>query len=674
MNETTLKGILDNEIDNAIGYLETETTESRRKAIQYYNGEEYGNEVEGRSRIVTREVAEAVDGAMPALMRVFTASDEMVVFEPKGPEDVDAAEQATEYCNWVFMRDNPGVSILHTWIKDALLQKNGIIKIYWNDETEVNTETYENLSEDELALLMADGQYEIVSQDETQIGEIPAVPTPEEIAQFQATGVQPVPRMEPVFAYTVKVKKTDKKGRVKVENVPPEEFIVSKKTIELRDSPFCAHRRLVTRSELVAMGFDKKEIDQLPTYEDLTYTPERTARYSQGEQPDDPSLDPAMQEIEVFEAYIRVDYDEDGIAELRRVIYAGQNVLENEEIDYLPFAAICPIPLPHKFFGQSLADRTMDLQMIKSTITRQMLDNMYLTNNARVVAVDGQVNLDDLLTVTPGGVVRVKNPAAVQQLTVQAIAGQSFPMLEYLDNIQAKRTGVNEASQGLDPNILQNTTAAAIAAMQNAAGSKMELIARIFAETGVKDLFRCVLHLLTKYQDKPRVIRLRGKFVAMDPREWDNEYDMTVNVGLGTGTRQEQTAMLGMVLQKQEQIIGQYGPANPLVSIGQYRQTLGKFIEAAGFKDSTRFFKEITPELDAQLSQPAPQQQGADPMAQAIMAQTQAQIQSMMAKAEADIEAKRMKAMADIQIAQEKAAADIQLKQQEAAVKLQLGM
>jgi hypothetical protein len=243
-----------------------------------------------------------------------------------------------------------------------------------------------------------------------------------------------------------------------------------------------------------------------------------------------------------------------------------------------------------------------------------------------------------------------------------------------LDDIQAKRTGVSEASQGLDPNILQNTTATAIAAMQNAAGSKMELIARIFAETGVKDLFRAILHLLTKYQDKPRVIRLRGKFIPMDPREWDNEYDMTVNVGLGTGTRQEQMAMLGLVLQKQEQLIGQYGPANPLVSIGQYRQTLGKFIEAAGFKDSTRFFKEIPPELDAKLSQPAPQQQGADPMAQAIMAQTQAQIQSMMAKAEADIEAKRMKAMADIEIAQQKAAADIQLKQQEAAAKLQLGI
>jgi hypothetical protein len=309
----------------------------------------------------------------------------------------------------------------------------------------------------------------------------------------------------------------------------------------------------------------------------------------------------------------------------------------------------------------------MDIQIIKSTLTRQILDNMYLTNNARVVALDGAVNLDDLLTVTPGGVVRVKNMQAIQQLPVQAVAGQSFPMLEYMDNIQAKRTGVSDASQGLDPNILQNTTAAAIAAMQNAAGSKMELIARIFAETGVKDLFRNILHLLCKYQDKQRVIRLRGQFVAIDPREWSNEYDISVNVGLGTGNRQEQMAMLGMVLQKQEQVLQQYGPSNPLVSVGQYRSTLGRFIEAAGFKDSSIFFREITPEMDQALSSPPPQQQQPDPMIQALMAQTEAQIQAMMAKAEADIQVKQEKAMADIALAQEKAAAEIQLKRQELA-------
>jgi len=662
MDEIQLKGMLDNEIDNALGYLDTETTEQRRQAIKAYNRDPYGNEVEGRSQIVTGEVAEAIDGAIPQLLRIFTQSDEVVRFEPKGPGDEDKCKQATEYCNWVFMNENPGVTILHDWIKDALIYKNGIIKVWWEDMTEVNTESYENLSQDELTMLLSDGQYEIVSQEEELIGEVPAPIDPMMAAQGM------VPEMIPIFSYNVKIKKIDKKGRVVIENLAPEEFIVSKKTRLLSDSPFCAHRRLATRSELVAMGFPKKIVDDLPTYNDLEYTTERVARFSNGEQPDDPSLDPTMQEIEVYEAYMKVDYDGDGIAELRRIVYAGHEILENEETDYVPFCSLCPIPMPHKFYGHSLADRVTDLQLIKTTITRQILDNLYLSNNARMAVVDGQVNLDDMLTVTPGGVVRVKNPNAITPLAVPMVAGQAFPMLDYMDQIQQKRTGVNPASQALDPNVLQNTTATAVAMMQNAGAARVELIARIFAETGIKDLFRNILHLVCKYQDKERIIRLRGKFVPIDPREWSNEYDVSINVGLGTGTKEQQMAMIAMVLDKQERIIQQYGPANPLVSVGQYRQTLGKLIEAAGFKDSTEFFREITPEMDQQLSSPPPQQQQPDPMIQAIMAQAEAQVQTMQMKAEADIQAKMAKAEADIQIMREKAAAELQLKRQEFAV------
>jgi hypothetical protein len=653
MTEITLKGMLDNEIDNALGYLDTETTEQRRQAIKAYNRDPYGNEVEGRSQIVTGEVAEAIDGALPQLLRIFTQSDDVARFEPKGPGDEPKAKQATEYCNWVLMNENPGVTILHDWFKDALTYKNGIIKVWWEDMTEVNTESYENLSSDELTMLLSDGQYEIVSQEEILVGEIP----------------DPMTQMPvPVFAYNVKIKKIDKKGRVVIENLAPEEFIVSKKTRLLSESPFCAHRRLATRSELVAMGFDKDVVADLPTYNDLEYTTERVARFSNGEQPDDPSLDPSMQEVEVYEAYMKVDFDGDGIAELRRIVYAGQEILDNEEADYVPFCSICPIPMPHKFYGHSLADRVTDLQLIKTTITRQILDNLYLSNNSRMMVVDGQVNLDDMLTVTPGGVVRVKNPNAVQPLAVPLVAGQAFPMLDYMDQVQAKRTGVTDASKGLDPNILQNTTATAVAMMQNAGAARIELIARIFAETGVKDLFRNILHLVCKYQDKERIIRLSGKFVTIDPREWSNEYDLSINVGLGTGSREQQMGMLAMIMDKQEQILQQFGPANPLVSVGQYRQTLGRMIEAAGFKDSTEFFREITPEIDQMLSSPPPQQPQQDPMAQAIMAQTQAQVQAMMMKAEADIQAKMAKAEADIQIMREKAAADLQLKRQEFAV------
>jgi hypothetical protein len=243
-------------------------------------------------------------------------------------------------------------------------------------------------------------------------------------------------------------------------------------------------------------------------------------------------------------------------------------------------------------------------------------------------------------------------------------------MLEYLDNQQSKRTGVSDMQQGLDPNILQNVTAAAIAASTQASQGKLELIARVFAETGVKSLFNGILQLVCKYQDKPSIIRLRGKYVPIDPRAWSNHYDLEINVGLGTGNKQEQMAMLQMVMSKQETILQQYGPANPLVTVGQYRQTLGRFIEAAGFADSQEFFKEVTPEIDQQLQQPPPQQP--DPNMQAMMQQLQAQLELDRQKASADIEAKQMKAQADIELAREKAAADIQVKREEAAADLQI--
>jgi len=655
MDDNKLKGILDSEIENSIGFVETETTDDRSKAINYYNREPYGNEVEGRSSIVTGEVAEVVDGALPQLLRIFTQSDELVRFEPKFPGDEEAAKQATEYCNLVFFQDNDGVILMHNWFKDALLQKNGIVKYWWEDSEDPIKEKYKNLNAEELTMLFADNEMELVSQDMNEVG-------------VDAMGM-------PTYSYDVVIKKKKEAGRVKIESVPPEEFLISKRDKNIREARFVAHRVMMTRSDLIAAGYPKDVVDELPAYSDLTYSPERIARYERGEMPDEAqSLDFSMQEIEVFECYIRTDVDGDGMAELLKVTYAGMTtVLDKEEVDHIPFASVCPIPMPHKFFGQSLADRAMDIQLIKSTITRQILDNLYLTNMPRMTAIDGQVNMDDLLTVAPNGVVRMKTQGAVQALTVPPTAAQSFPMLDYMDNVLQKRSGVTQTSQGLDPNILQNTTATAIAAMQQAGSGRLEMIARIFADTGVKDLFSGIFHLLCKYQDKARVIRLRGKYVSIDPREWKNNYDVSINVGLGTGSKDQQMAMSAMILQKQEQILQTQGVANPLVSIGQYRNTLGKFIEAAGFKDSTEFFKEIPPELDAQLSQPQPPQQAPiDPAVQAYMAQTQAQIQGEQAKLQAKIEADRIKAQADIQLSREKAFAEIQLEREKAAAQLEL--
>jgi len=671
METNDLKSILQAEIDDAIGFIESETVEQRKQALEAYLRQPYGNEVEGKSSIVTGEVAEAIDGALPSLVRIFTGSDDIVVFEPQGPKDEASAKQATQYCNWVFSRDNEGVAILHDWFKDALLQKNGILKAYWEDKEDITKERYFDLSNDELAMLMSDETMEIVEQDTT------------EFPIFDPMG-QPVidPMGMPVMGAThnVVVQQKKKSGKVTIENVPPEEFLISKKARTIADSPFVAHRQMLTRSTLIAMGFNKDQVESLQMGDALAYTPERVARYSAGEQPYQVQTDdPSMQEIEVFECYVKTDMDGKGIASLTQVFYAGNEILQDEkgkeiieETDYVPFHSICPIPIPHKFFGNSLADRTVDLQLIKTTITRQMLDNLYLTNNARVVAVEGQVNLDDLLTSTAGGVIRAKSPNAVQQLVVQNVASQAFPMLQYLDTVQSKRTGVSDASQGLDPSILQNVTAAAVASMQQAGAGKVELIARIFAETGVKSLFKGILHLLCKYQDKARLVRMRGEFVEFDPRTWANQYDVSINVGLGAGNRQEQMAMLSMVLAKQEQLIAQYGPANPYVSPAQYRGTLGRMVEIAGFKDSAEFYKAITPEQDQALSNPPPQQQQMPPEVQALMARTQAEIQAAQAKAQADMQMQQQQMQIDMEMAQQKAALEMQLLREKEGAKLQL--
>ena len=478
--------------------------------------------------------------------------------------------------------------------------------------------------------------------------------------------------------YNIKCKRTKDHSKIKIENVAPEEFLIDKRATTIQDADFVAQRKLVTRSDLIAMGYDKDLVYTLETGDTLDFTPERVARYGAGESPFNTSdtNDESMEVVEYYECYVRTDQDDDGIAELHRICYASNTLLASEECDYIPFHSVCPFPIPHKFFGQSLADRAIDLQLIKSTITRQMLDNLYLTNNYRVGAVEGQVNLDDLLTSTAGGVVRIKNPNALVPMAVQSSAGQSFPMLEYLDSIQAKRSGVTEASQGLDPNILQNVTATAVSAMSNAAGGKLELIARVFADTGVSSLMKGILHLLCKYQDKERIIKVNNKYVPMNPREWDSEYNVTVNVGLGTGSKTEQLGVMQMVLQKQEQMLQQYGLANPLVSIKQYRDTLAKFVNMAGFKDESGFIKDLSEEQSDQLAQQQAQNPQTDPNTEAakILAQVEKekadlQAQTQMAKVEMDRKAVELKAQREMLEMQQK---QVQFEKEMALKEMQL--
>ncbi len=643
MTEEQLKALLDNYIDdsqNAYQDVEGDV----QKATDYYLGKPYGNEVSGKSSVTTREVAEAVDGALPQLLKIFTQSVDVVEFTPQNDGDATVAENVTQYVNHIFDKDNPGAILMHNWFWDALVNKVGIVKAYWDVREDANEEEYFGLSQDELAMLMQEPSVEIVGQEELPGAMVPVGIDPmsgEELTQ-QAPST-----------YNVKLKKTVDASRVKIENVSTAEFMIDRHADCIDDARFVAQRKMLTRSDLVSMGYDKDIVAELSTDDEVglgsdgfEYNPINA---------DVNNTDPSQDLIAYYECYIDIG-DEEGTAKKHRICYASKTILSDEEIDYVPFYSLCPFPVPHTFYGQSMADRTMELQFIKSTITRQMLDNLYLTNNSRVGAVEGQVNLDDLLNSTAGGIIRMKNPNAIVPMQVQSSAGQSFPMLEYLDGVQAKRTGVSDMNQGLDANVLQNVSATAVATMTAQSQGKLELIARIFADTGVKNLMQGILHLVCKYQDQPRAMAINGKPLNIDPREWDNQYNVSINVGLGNGTGDEKIAMLQMILAKQEQVLMQYGLANPLVDIKQYRQTLAKFINASGYRDDAQFIKEIDDAGMAQVMQADAQQDKTPPEVQASQAIAKAEIQKAQMKQQTDAQKN--------QLEMEKAQMKVQMEQQ----------
>ena len=664
MTEEEIKNLIEDHITSALAYVNDEVSADRETALDYYLRKPYGNEVSGKSQIVTGEVAEAVDGALPQLMKVFTQSSDAVDFLPVGDGDADVADTITQYVNHVFNKMNDGASIFHNWFWDALVQKNGVVKAYWDESIKTTTESYEGLSIDELTQLTQDDNVEIVSKEvlEVPVGTVDNVANmTNEVGSLH----QDVP--EPILMYNVTLKTTVDDSKVKIVNVAPEEFLINDRATSIADASFVAQRSIVTRAELVEMGYDRKIVDDLPA-DDISYMTDYNRRDEvSGFDEDSNNADKTQQLIAYFECYLDVGNDK-GEAEKRRICYAGKTILSDEECDYIPFHGICPFPIPHQFYGQSLADRTMDLQYIKSTVTRQMLDNLYLTNNSRVGVVEGQCNIDDVLNSTAGGVIRMKNPAAIVPLQVQSSAAQSFPMLEYLDNIQSKRTGVNDMNQGMDANVLQNVSATAVATLTAQSQGKLELMARTFADTGVRSLFQGILKLVCKYQTQPVIMKIDNKNTPIDPREWDSQYHVTINVGLGNGSKDEQVAMLGMLLQKQEMILTQYGMNNPLVTIKQYRETLAKMINASGYKDDVQFIKEITDEESQQFAQQSAESQNQPPPeVQAAQAIAKAETEKAQMKQQTDMAAQALK-MKEAQFKVEMEQKELELKQQKQQV------
>ena len=622
------------EIADSLGY-DGEISIQREEAIKYYYALPFGNEVEGRSQYVDSTVQDTVEWIKPSLMRVFASGDEMVKFTPHGPEDVKAAEQATDYVNYVFTKDNPGWEILYSWFHDALLQKNGIVKVWWDEYQEDQREEYQNLGELEFEYLISDEDVEVIEHTEVAGNEIEGVET----------------------YHDVVIKRSSYNGKIKVENVPPDEFLISREAKGIQDARFVCHRVKKTVSELREMYGDDWDVGELGGgYNEEVYNAERMARYEfddsyawggglneNGEE--------ALREYWLHESFIRTDYDDDGIAELRKVCTVGDHIFSNEEIDKVPFVSITPLKIPHKFFGMSVADLVMDLQLIKSTLMRNLMDNAYNQNFGRYAVLEGQANLDDLLTQRPGGVVRVKSPNAVMPLATPPLQPESFQMLGYLDEVREARTGVNKNTQGINADALtSHTTATAVNAVMTNAQSRVELIARQFAETGVKELMYCIYELLLKNQDKERVVMLRNEWVPVRPDMWDDKMDCTVSVALGNGSKDQQMAHLSQMLQFAAQAM-QGGL--PIVTTQNMYNLGAALIKAMGYQNVNDFLTQPPP---PQPEQPSPE----DQLAQMEMQVKQKELEIKAA----DVQVKMRK----IQQEAKKDAVDAQLKAAELAL------
>jgi len=626
MSDDELQGIVGKEIDDAIDYIDNNISPIRAQATEYYRGEPFGDEEDGRSQVVSMDVRDTVQAILPSLMRIFHSTDNTVEYAPQGPEDIAAAEQATDYANFIINRDNNGFLAMHSAFKDALIRKVGILKCWWDDQTTIDAYNYTGLDDNALAALAADPDAMITVQASMPVGEPALNPMTGEM-------------LPPPMMHDVRVEYTRPDGRVKLEAVPPEELLISREAKSIAEADYVAHRRIVTVSELVAMGYDYDEVASMSSaYDDMNTNVERYTRNPALTNEMNERNDPAMRKVLYVENYIRVDYDGDGIAELRKICTAGDGnkILNNEPIDMAPFATFCPDPEPHDFFGISVADTVMDIQRIKSVIMRNTLDSLAMSIHPRVAVTEGMVNLDDVMNTEVGSIIRQRQAGQVQPLSMPFVGREAFPVLQYMDQVKEARTGISKASQGLDANVLQSTTASAVAATVSAAQQHIELIARVFAETGMKDLFKIVLHLITTHQDAPRMVRLRNEFVPIDPRVWNSNMDVSINVALGRGTDAERMMMLRQIGEMQKDAMKTMGPQNPLTDITKLSNTLKAMTELAGFKDTSQFWSN-----PAEFT-PPPKQEKPDVNEMLIQVQIQ-QIQADIQKKAAQLQLDREK-------------------------------
>ena len=629
-SRSEVEGIVQTAISDAVDFVESEISQDRIKAQRYYDGEVDLGYEDGRSKVVATKVRDTVRAVKPSLMRIFLSTAKPVEYVPHGPEDVAMAEQATEFMHHEFTRLN-GYRVMNDAFQDALVKKQGIVKAYWMTYPEAEIYTFTDLSDDEYTYLIDDDDVTVIEH---------SVELSIELDEMGIEMEMPV--------HSAKLSRQKEKGELCIESVPPEEFFVNSDARSLKDAYIVAHRTDMRAGDLIAMGYDPEVVLDLDSFEDGSDMTEAEVQERRGysmDTSDEDMQDPAMRNVAVTEAYMRIDVDGTGIPVLHKITCGGTayEMLDFEPCDELPFAKFEIDPEPHTFYGRSLAEIVMDDQDAATSVLRSILDNVAMTNNPRLGIVEGAVNIDDVLNNEIGAIVRMRAPGSVQELTVPFTAGQTLGALTYLDSLVETKTGVSRASMGLDPGAMQSTTKAAVQATVQSAAGQVEVMVRNLAD-GMRDLFGIMLRLMSKNVDEEQMMRMNGTFLPVDPRVWDSSFDVAINVGLGTGREEEKIMALGQALQMQMTVYQTYGPMNGLVSMTNIRNTLADQLAISGIRNADRYFAPITPEIEMQMLQQqqqaqAQQGQAADPNAaflQAEQIKAQVKMQSDMAKLQLD--------------------------------------
>jgi hypothetical protein len=628
LTEDQIGNAVSQAIEDAVSFIDSEIAPDRIKAQQYYDGETKVKHEEGRSKVVATKCRDTVRAIKPALMRVFLQSGSPVEFTPRNAQAVQAAEQATKYAKYVFNRNN-GFDVLSDVIHDALVKKVGIAKAYYDETEHIEIDEYTGLTEDQFNLLESDESAEVIEFEITQD------------AQIDQMGMMVSPAM-----YDAKVAMTSSRGEIKIKSIAPEDFFVDRDAISLEDYYVCGHKSEGRVGDLVAMGFDFDTVYELGGVGGVVDEEEDFVRRGYDAASMENSIDPSMRKIEITEAYMKMDIEGTGIPRLYKFLCAGTDyeVLDYELCDYNPFAVFEIDPEPHTFFGRSLVDIIIDDQDAATSLMRGLLDNIAMINNPRIVFNDQAVESDDVANNEIGAMIRATDINQIREMTIGSSSQMTLPAMQMFDEAVRAKTGIGDGAAGLNADALQSQTAAGVNAAVTAATAVGELMARVLAEGGMKQLFKTIATIARQNPNPDEMMRIDGEFVPVDPRSWGVEMDMETTVGIGNNKHEERMMMLQMMQQQQMQVYGTYGAQNGLVTLTNIRNTAADLMTLGGLPNVDRYLQPMNAQIEQQMQQQAAQaaqQQGQqnDPNAaflqtEQMKAQTRAQVDMQKAAME----------------------------------------